>query len=378
MKEVGIKASRRRVRPGNGILFAATIILAVLFLAPVFFAIISAFKSNGEILKNPMSLPTTLYLKNFQDLFAQSDFVTAIFHSVVLTLVSEVLIVFIVPMAAYAMERRRTRTTIFIYTYFLAGMMIPFHLYMFPLFKEMKMFGLFGNLAGPIACYISGSVAFGSLLYCSFLKGVPLEIEEAAQIDGCNPFQTFWKVTFPLLGPCTASMVVLNGLGIWNDFLMPYLVLPSDRAKTITVEVYSFVGQYTARWDIVFAGTVCSIIPALIIFVLLQKYFVKGITAGAARQEKRADRANYGRNPEGFFLRVRLKAGFEACFHHPFFLPSCLSSCVPRKRKLLNLLLLPSPGAPQALGLLYWLREVRRAEDGVEIEVKWDVWYNGG
>ena len=92
-----------------------------------------------------MSLPTTLYLKNFQDLFAQSDFVTAIFHSVVLTLVSEVLIVFIVPMAAYAMERRRTRTTIFIYTYFLAGMMIPFHLYMFPLFKEMKMFGLFGN-----------------------------------------------------------------------------------------------------------------------------------------------------------------------------------------------------------------------------------------
>ena len=137
MKEVGIKASRRKVRPGNGILFAATIILAVLFLAPVFFAIISAFK----------------------DLFAQSDFVTAIFHSVVLTLVSEVLIVFIVPMAAYAMERRRTRTTIFIYTYFLAGMMIPFHLYMFPLFKEMKMFGLFGNLAGPIACYISGSVA---------------------------------------------------------------------------------------------------------------------------------------------------------------------------------------------------------------------------
>ncbi|RGM05743.1 hypothetical protein DXB08_02930 [Hungatella hathewayi] len=103
---------------------------------------------------------------------------------------------------------------------------------------------------------------------------------------------------------------------------------------------------------------------------------VAGTKAG--RQEKRADRANYGRNPEGFFLRVRLKAGFEACFHHPFFLPSCLSSCVPRKRKLLNLLLLPSPGAPQALGLLYWLREVRRAEDGVEIEVKWDVWYNGG
>jgi raffinose/stachyose/melibiose transport system permease protein len=283
MKQVGIKANKQKLKPSVYLVLALTIVLALLFLAPVFFAIISAFKSNGEILKNPMALPTSLYLKNFQDLFAQSDFVTAIKHSVTLTIVSEVLIVCIVPMAAYAIERRKTKVTKLIYTYFLAGMMIPFHLYMFPLFKEMRLFGLFGNLAGPIVCYISGSVAFGSLLYCSFLNGVPLEIEEAAQIDGCNPFQIFWKVTFPLLGPCTASMVVLNGLGIWNDFLMPYLVLPSDRAKTITVEVYSFVGQYTARWDIVFAGTVCSIVPALIIFILLQKYFVKGITAGAAK-----------------------------------------------------------------------------------------------
>ena len=243
----------------------------------------SAFKSNGDILKSPVALPTSFYLKNFQDLFAQSDFITAIRHSLILTVVSEALIVCIVPMASYAIERRSTRITALIYTYFLAGMMIPFHLYMFPLFKEMKIFGIYGTLAGPIVCYISGSVAFGALLYGSFLKGVPLEIEEAAQIDGCTPFQTFWKVTFPLLGPCTASMVVLNGLNIWNDFLMPYLALPSNQAKTITVEVYSFVGQYTARWDIVFAGTVCSIVPALMIFILLQKYFVKGITAGAAK-----------------------------------------------------------------------------------------------
>lgn len=283
MKEVGIRNKRRKFRLGPIGLLAIAIVLAILFLAPVFFAVISAFKSNGEILKNPMSLPAGLYLKNFQDLFAQSDFLTAIKHSLILTVVSELLIVCVVPMAAYAIERRKTRVTKMIYTYFLAGMMIPFHLYMFPLFKEMRVFGIFGTLVGPIVCYIAGSVAFGCLLYCSFLNGVPLEIEEAAEIDGCNPFQTFWKVTFPLLGPCTASMVVLNGLGIWNDFLMPYLALPSDRAKTITVEVYSFVGQYTARWDIVFAGTVCSIVPALIIFILLQKYFVKGITAGAAK-----------------------------------------------------------------------------------------------
>lgn len=275
--------TRRRIKPGTIVTFLVTLFLAVIFLIPVFFALISAFKSNGDILKNPLALPTSIYLKNFQDLFSQSDFVTAIIHSVILTVVSEVLIVAVVPMAAYAIERRSNRVTSMIYTYFLAGMMIPFQLYMFPLFREMRLFHIYGTLVGPIVSYIAGSVSFGTLLYSSFLKGIPLEIEEASRIDGCNPFQTFWLVTFPLLGPCTASMVVLNGLNIWNDFLLPFLALPSNVAKTITVEVYSFVGQYTARWDIVFAGTVCSIVPALIIFILLQKYFVKGITAGAAK-----------------------------------------------------------------------------------------------
>jgi raffinose/stachyose/melibiose transport system permease protein len=274
---------KMNIKMSEIIIFFITLALAAFFLVPVYFAIISAFKSNGDILKNPLMFPKSIYFKNFNDLFSQSDFFTAIMHSLILTLVSEILIVCIVPMAAYAIVRRSSKITNLIYSYFLAGMMVPFQLYMFPLFKEMKIFGIFGTLIGPIVCYISGSVAFGSLLYCSFLKGVPLEIEEAAQIDGCSAFLTFWKVTFPLLGPCTASMVVLNGLGIWNDFLMPYLVLPGNKAKTITVEVFSFVGQYTARWDIVFAGTVCSMIPAIIIFILLQKYFVKGITAGATK-----------------------------------------------------------------------------------------------
>lgn len=275
--------THRKIRLSDIIIFVLTLVLACLFIIPVIFAFVSAFKTNGEILANPLALPSNWSFANFVDLFQRTDFFTATWHSVFLTVVSEVLIIFVVPMGAYAIERRSTKVTKLVYTFFLAGMMIPFHLYMFPLFKEMKLFGIYGTLLGPICCYISGSVAFGSLLYCSFLKGVPLEIEEAARIDGCGPFQTFWQVVFPLLKPCTASMVVLNGLGIWNDFLMPYLVLPSDQAKTINVEVYSFVGQFTARWDLIFAGTVISIVPAMIIYITFQKYFVKGITAGAAK-----------------------------------------------------------------------------------------------
>lgn len=273
----------RKITPASVATLIITILLALLFIYPVYFAIISAFKSNGDILKAPLAFPSGLYLQNFQDLFAKTDFFTAIWHTVFLTVVSEVLIVLVVPISAYAIERHKSRVTQLVYVYFTAGMMIPFHLYMFPLFRELRFFGLYGTLAGPIISYIAGSVAFGSLLYSSFLKGVPIDIEEAAKIDGCTEFQAFWRVVFPLLGPCTASLVVLNGLSIWNDFLLPYLVLPSDKAKTITVAVYSFVGQYTARWDIVFAGTLISLVPALIIYVSLQKYFVKGIMSGAAK-----------------------------------------------------------------------------------------------
>lgn len=282
MEEKNARADGK-ITPVSIVTLIITILLALIFIYPVYFAIISAFKSNGDILKAPLAFPSGLYLQNFRDLFAKTDFFTAIWHTIFLTVVSEVLIVLVVPISAYAIERHKSRVTQLVYVYFTAGMMIPFHLYMFPLFRELRVFGLYGTLAGPIICYIAGSVAFGSLLYSSFLKGVPIDIEEAARIDGCTEFQAFWRVVFPLLGPCTASLVVLNGLSIWNDFLLPYLVLPSDRAKTITVAVYSFVGQYTARWDIVFAGTLISLVPALIIYVSLQKYFVKGIMSGAAK-----------------------------------------------------------------------------------------------
>jgi raffinose/stachyose/melibiose transport system permease protein len=186
-------------------------------------------------------------------------------------------------MAAYCIERGNKKITNVIYIYFLMSMMIPFQAYMIPLFRQMKFMGLFGTMAGPVVIYLAGAVSFGCLLFTSFLKGIPIEIEEAARIDGCGSLRTFWSIVFPLLKPVTASMVVLNGLGIWNDFLMPMLVLPAGEPKTVNVEIFSFVDQFASRWDIVFAGVVAGIIPVLIVFLSLQQYFVKGITAGAAK-----------------------------------------------------------------------------------------------
>ena len=272
-----------RVKPGQVVLLAVMILLVLLFISPLFISFMSAFKTNGEILKNPLAFPSGLYTGGFEYLFAKTDFPRAFFNSIFLTVVSECLIILIIPMGAYGIARTQNRLSTAIYTYFLAGMMIPFQAYMVALFRELNIVGIFGTLAGPVVIYIAGATGFGTLLFTSFVSGIPREIEEAAQIDGCSSLRTFWQIVFPLLKPCTASMVILNGLGIWNDYLMPSLVLPSNGAKTINVEIFRFAGEMSSRWDIVFSGVVCGIVPILIVFFALQGYFVKGITAGAAK-----------------------------------------------------------------------------------------------
>lgn len=264
-------------------MFIVTLVLAVIFFFPIFFNLMSAFKSNAEIMRDAIAFPKGLYLESFKYLLTETDFPRAILNSLILTLVSIVAQVLIIPMAGYAIERRNARWTRFMFLYFLAGMMIPFQAYMIPLFKELRLFGLYGSLAGPILVYVAGAVGFGCLLYTSFVKGIPQEIEEAAEIDGCSRYGIFWRIVFPLMGPVTASMVVLNGLGIWNDFLMPMLVLPSGEPKTMVVEIYRYIGEFSSRWDMIFAGTAMSVVPVLIVFVALQKYFVKGIAAGATK-----------------------------------------------------------------------------------------------
>ncbi|WP_336780076.1 carbohydrate ABC transporter permease [Paenibacillus illinoisensis] len=272
-----------RKKTTDVILFVVILIFAILFFFPIFFNLMSAFKSNGEIMRNALSLPTSLYLENFKYLLTETEFPRAILNSLILTVVSIVMQILIIPMAGYAIERRNARWTNFVFLYFLAGMMIPFQAYMIPLFKELKMLGLYGSLAGPILVYIAGAIGFGCLLYTSFVKGIPKEIEEAAEIDGSSRYSIFWRIVFPLLGPVTASMIILNGLGIWNDFLMPMLVLPSGEPKTMVVEIYRYIGEFSSRWDMIFAGTALSVVPVLIVFVALQRYFVKGISAGATK-----------------------------------------------------------------------------------------------
>ncbi|MEV5025717.1 carbohydrate ABC transporter permease [Paenibacillus sp. LPE1-1-1.1] len=274
---------KKKIKANEVVVFAVTFVIAAVFAFPIYFNIMSAFKSNGEIMRDAIAFPKGLYLDSFKYLLTETQYPAAMLNSAILTFVSIIAMVLVIPMAAYAIERTNSKWTNGVFTYFLFGMMIPFQVYMIPLFKQLKMIGLFGTLTGPILVYISGSVGFGILLYTSFLKGIPREIEESAEIDGCTRTGIFWKIVFPLLGPVTASMVVLQGLGIWNDFLMPMMVLPSGHAKTMIVELFYYVGEFSSRWDMIFAGTTMSLVPVLIAFLSLQKYFVKGVSSGAIK-----------------------------------------------------------------------------------------------
>jgi len=273
-----------RIRPLQVVGFLAVLIIAVIFAFPIFMTFMSAFKTNGEILRGPANLPTELYLGNFEFLFTRTPIPRALLTTFLLTVTSQLVIILVIPMSSYAIARKKSKWTNLVYAFFLGGMMIPFQAFMIALFRQLRVLGLFGTYTGTILIYLSGSVAFGTLLFTSFIRTtIPVEVEEAARIDGANSLQVFWRIVFPLLAPCTASMVVLNGLGVWNDFLMPSLMLMGKDVSTLNVEIFFFVGQYNTRWGIVFAGAVISIVPAILIFIALQKYFIKGIAAGAVK-----------------------------------------------------------------------------------------------
>ncbi len=279
---VSLRSGRRAGMLSLALLFVA-VLLGFLFFYPVVFSIISAFKTNGEILRDPLGLPSKFRIDNFIYLWNKTSIPRAALNSTFLTVTSVVGMILVIPMSCYAIDRRKGRMSNFLYRMFISGMMIPFQVYMIPLFRQMRYLRLFGTLYGPIVVYVSGACAFGTLLYCGFMKTVPRELEESAFLDGCNSFSTFWKIIFPQLKPCTASMIILQGVGIWNDFLMPLMVLPANRPKTINVEIYAFIGEFQVRWDILFTGTFVSMVPVLIIFALLQKHFVSGIMTGAVK-----------------------------------------------------------------------------------------------
>lgn len=259
------------------------IVLALLFLAPFYFVVVNSVKSFGDLLVNAANLPKSLHLENYSRVWQITNFPKVFWNSLVITVASNVGLVVISSMAAYRMVRVPSRLNKLLLLAFVSAMVIPFQSVMIPLVQVADWFNLLDSRIGLVICYFGFGVSLNLFLYHGFIKSIPVEIEESAVVDGCSPFGVFWKIVFPLLKPMTVTIVLLNSLWIWNDFLLPLLILTSPDLRTIPLATYSFFGQYTKQWDLALAGLVMSVAPIVIFFLVMQRHIIEGVTAGSVK-----------------------------------------------------------------------------------------------
>jgi raffinose/stachyose/melibiose transport system permease protein len=260
------------------------ILIGLLFLSPFYFVLNNSVKMLGEILVDAASLPGTFRWENYAKVWDIIDFPKVMFNSLQITVISVAGIVVVSSMTAYRLVRRPSLFNKILFTVFVASMIIPFQSVMLQLVRVTSLLELRGNLLGIVFCYLGFGLALSVFLFHGFIKTVPLEIEEAAVVDGCTPYGVFFKIVFPLLRPIMVTIIILNCLWIWNDYLLPVLVIGGNKELlTIPLAITKFFGQYTKQWDMALAGLTIGITPIIVFFLLLQKYIVAGITAGSVK-----------------------------------------------------------------------------------------------
>lgn len=258
--------------------------VALLFLAPLYIVFTNSFKTAKGIFMNVLSLPAkgTFTVNNYMQAFDDLNFMHSLMNSLLITIISTTLIVVFASMAAWMLVRSKSKWSTFLFFLFAAAMLIPFQSVMLPLINILGKLKLL-NPAGLILAYLGFGSSLSIVLYHGFIKGIPLELEEAALIDGCNKFQVFWLIVFPLLKPITVTVSILNVMWVWNDFLLPQLIINKPEWHTIPLKMFYFFGQYSKRWDLALAGLVIGMIPIIVFYFFAQKHIVKGITQGSIK-----------------------------------------------------------------------------------------------
>ncbi len=277
---------KKSKRVGNNVIFFVLLALSVLFLVPIIIVIINSFKSRIYISSQPLKLPnaeTFVALENYINGVTSSDFFSAFLRSLFITVVSVVLIVLFASMAAWYIVRSNSKITKGIYYMLVFSMIVPFQMVMYTMTYVTNRANL-DNVFGITFVYLGFGAGLSVFMLCGFIKSIPLEIEEAAMIDGASPIQAFFTVVFPMLKPTAITVAILNTMWIWNDYLLPYLVLGSDK-KTIPVAIQlAMQGAYgSTDYGGFMAMLVLAIVPIIIFYIFCQKYIIKGVVAGAVK-----------------------------------------------------------------------------------------------
>ncbi|MCG9677538.1 carbohydrate ABC transporter permease [Vibrio sp. Isolate24] len=262
--------------------FVVTLVLALIYVFPFAILIINSLKTKFEILKNPLALPTEFNFDNFVEAFVRMDFLSAVSNSLYITILGLVVLTVFPAMLAYYLEREPSKFKNIIFYVLVGSMIIPFQAVMIPF---VSLFGKIGFLNGKVPLvyfYLGFGVALSTFMYRSFIAKIPKSLDESGAIEGASKFTVFWKIIFPQLKPITATMLVLNALWLWNDYLLPSLTLHQDD-RTLPLMTYSFFGKYTSNYGLAMAGLVLSIVPIIIFYLIMQRQIVSGITDGAVK-----------------------------------------------------------------------------------------------
>lgn len=277
--QAGLHPARIRNITGELLMIAFTCV----FLFPFYVMIILAVKTPAQALMDPLSFPTEIQLSNFSTAWEMTDFPRVFLNTLIITVVSVALIVLVTGMGTFVMHRTKNQFVRRLYYFFIAGMMIPFYLSLCPSVRLMKNLGLMDSILGICISYVGRNVPFAVFLFMGFIRSVPNDLAESAVIDGCSPFRMYWGIYFPLLKHVVSTLVILDTMAIWNDFLYPLLVLQTKKNQTLTLVQYVFRSEANTQWNLIFASYVLSMLPLLITYFALQKNIVEGIAAGAVK-----------------------------------------------------------------------------------------------
>lgn len=286
MKQTTIGGNKRKA--ANFLAVAGLIIIFLVYMFPFIMVVINSLKQKRDIIKSPFSWLYTikgLSFDNFVKAYTQMDFLNAFKNSLIVTVSATVLVTLLAAMLAYYIVRHNNGISKLTFALMVASMIIPFQAIMIPL---VSIYGgtldILNHRTTLIFMHTGFSMAMSVFMFHGFIKGnVPMALEEAAYIDGCTHSQTFFKIVLPLLKPIISTMVILNSMAFWNDFLLPSLVLSDKKLLTLPLSTYSFYGTYSADYGTIMAGLLLCVAPILILYVTLQKQIIGGVVAGAVK-----------------------------------------------------------------------------------------------
>jgi raffinose/stachyose/melibiose transport system permease protein len=270
------------------------ILLFLVFLFPFLIVLINAGKTPFEITQSPLKLPVdwAKIPQNIATIWTSPNvqYSSSFVSSVIITVVSLVLLNILSSQAAWVLVRTKTRFSKAVFLVFVAAMVVPFQIVMFPLLSWFRALTaltgirLLRSFTGILLAYVGFGMSQSIFLFHGFIKSIPAELEEAATIDGCRPAQTFYRIIFPILRPIHATVIVLNGIWIWNDYLLPLLILgKGNKVMTIPLAVSNFAGAYVKQWDLIMTAILMAMIPIVILFLVAQKSIIKGMVAGSIK-----------------------------------------------------------------------------------------------